>query len=140
MQQAPGRLALTLSTAMLCIASTAAMAQQSELEITMDVIEDLSDIEKTGFLTAKPDEASLFELDPGSEEAEEEARRSLFDQFSAMDGEFRVLNEDDGFETDPAEARSQHTFETESHFDVDEKIELDLVEDITDPVDPDPMT
>lgn len=131
---------LAVSTAILCIASSAALAQQSDLEVTMDVIDDLSDIGRSGFLTERPDEASLFELDPGTEEADEEARRSLFEQFTAMDGEFRIHNEDDGFETEPAEASSRRAFETESDFDEGEEIELDLIEEIEDPVDPDPMT
>jgi len=95
-----------------------------------------ADIERSGFLTARPDEASLFELDPGSEESDDENRASLFEQFSAMDGEFLIKNEDDGFEVDPVESRSRRALETESDFEDGEDIELDLIED----PDPDPAT
>ena len=105
-----------------------------DLEVTMEVIDSTADIEASGFLTRRPDEASLFEIDPDSEEDGDENRASLFDQFSAMDGEFSIRNEDDGFETDPVEAGSRRSLETESDLEDGEDIELDLLDDL------DPMT
>lgn len=137
----PRRIFLPLAV-LLILGATAASAQtSSDLEITMDVIDSLSDIQRSGFLTERPDEASLFELDPDAEEDPEAARARLIDQFSAMDGEFRIKNENDGFETEDEEAASRRALEAESDFDLDEQIELDVVEpDMMLIDDPDPMT
>jgi len=115
----------------------------SDLEMTMEVIDDVSELDDDLLAAAAPAddvyEEDLFDLDGDGVADDEPEEEGLFSRYRDDDGYFEVLNERDGFELEDEERLSWRRFVGEDNFDLFEQVDeddYDLIEEEDPVVDP----
>jgi len=140
----PQRLLQTLTAGTALLFAVAAWAQ-SDLEVTMEVIDDLSEIDDELVAAEVPRETvyeeDLFDLDGDGIPDDQEDETGLFEQYRHGDADFEIADENDGFELEDEEWLSWKEFTTEDDFEEGEKVDGDDYDiiDMDDPMD-DPAT
>lgn len=140
----PQRLLQILAAGMALLFAAAAWGQ-SDLDQTMEVIDDLSALDDELVAADVPRETvyeeDLFDLDGDGIPDDKEDETGLFEQYRYGDADFEIADENDGFEFEDEERLSWKEFATEHDFDEGEKVDdddYDIVE-MDDPMD-DPAT
>ena len=114
-----------LTAATLSVLPVTTNAADDDLDVTMQVIDDLSEIDGDlvgGMARARVPDESGYDED-ASDAVNGDDERRLVDQLIEMDGEFAISSGNDGFEHDGEPRRDHDSFVGEDNFEEGEDVD-----------------
>lgn len=139
-------LVITICSAALCGATLVPGIARAndDLDVTMEVIDDLSELDGELVILEAPEEEDyeedVFDLDGDGIPDDQEDDTGLFEEFSDVeDADFDIEGENDGFEHDNDELLAEEEFESEDEFEAGEDVDDDEFDEIEDEMEDDGM-